>query len=53
MLVQADKLGESQYYLMNNLNMRKGHSTDNVIVLTMPKGSRVKVIDDIIYKRKC
>ena len=33
--------------------MRKGPSTDNVIVLTMPNGSRVKVIDDIIYKRKC
>lgn len=44
-LAQAEKLGETQYYLMNNLNMRKGPSTDNVIILTMPKRSQVKVIE--------
>lgn len=43
--IQAEKLGETQYYLTDNLNMRKGPSTDNIIILTIPKGNTVNVME--------
>lgn len=40
-LANAEKLGETQYYLINNLNMRKGPSTDYISIGTLKKGTVV------------
>lgn len=42
---QAEKLGETQYYLINNLNMRKGPGTDYISMGTLKKGTVVTPLE--------
>lgn len=44
-LAQAEKLGENQYYLMNNLNMRKGPGTDYISTGTLKQGTLVTPLE--------
>lgn len=44
-LAQAENLGETQYYLMNNLNMRKGPGTDYISIGTLKQGTVVTPLE--------
>lgn len=44
-LSQAEKLEETQYYLINNLNMRKGPGVDYISIGTLKKGTVVTPLE--------
>lgn len=44
-LSQAEKLEETQYYLINNLNMRKGPGVDYISMGTLKKGTVVTPLE--------
>ena len=43
--IQAEKLGETQYYLTDNLNMRKGPGTDYIPIVTLKKGTIITPLE--------
>lgn len=43
--IQAEKLGETQYYLTDNLNMRKGPGKDYISIGTLKKGTIVTPLE--------
>ena len=45
MFTQAEKLGDTQYYLTDNLNMRKGPGTDYISIGTLKKGTIVTPLE--------